>query len=55
MGSGIWVGLWMFAPPPQRCLHRVVVVELVKLCDPEGNAVGSLTTSRATHAGTVKG
>jgi hypothetical protein len=39
---------------PQRCLHLVVVVGLVRLCDPESNAGGSLTTSRATHAGKVK-
>jgi hypothetical protein len=30
-------------------------VGLVRLCDPESNADGSLTTSRATHAGKVKG
>jgi hypothetical protein len=40
--------------PPQRCLHLVVVVELVRLCDPESNAGGSLTTNSATHAGKVK-
>jgi hypothetical protein len=40
---------------PQRCLHLVVVVGLVRLCDPESNAGGSLTTNRATHAGKVKG
>jgi hypothetical protein len=37
------------------CLHLVVVVGLVRLCDPESNAGGSSTTSRATHAGKVKG
>jgi hypothetical protein len=41
--------------PPKRCLHLVVVVGLVRLFDPESNAGGSLTTSRATHAGKVKG
>jgi hypothetical protein len=41
--------------PPQRCLHLVVEMGLVRLCDPESNAGGSLTTSRATHAGKVKG
>jgi hypothetical protein len=40
---------------PQRCLQLVVVVGLVQLCDPESNAGGSLTTSRATHASKVKG
>jgi hypothetical protein len=40
---------------PQRFLHLVVVVGLVRLCDPESNAGGSLSTSRATHAGNVKG
>jgi hypothetical protein len=40
---------------PQRCLYLVVVVWLVRLYDPESNADGSLTTSRATHAGKVKG
>jgi hypothetical protein len=39
---------------PQRCLHLDVVVELVPLCDPESNAGGSLTTSRATHVGKVQ-
>jgi hypothetical protein len=39
---------------PAKYLHLVVVVELVRLCDPESNAGGSLTTSRATHAGKVK-
>jgi hypothetical protein len=33
-----------------RCLHLVVVVGLVRLCDPESNAGG-----RATHAGKGKG
>jgi hypothetical protein len=33
----------------------VVVVGLVRLCDPESNAGGSLTTRRAIHAGKVKG
>jgi hypothetical protein len=42
-------------PPPKGCHHLVVVVALVRLCDPESNAGGSLTTSRATHAGKVKG
>jgi hypothetical protein len=37
------------------CLQFIVVVGLVRLCDPESNASGSLTTSRATHAGMVKG
>jgi hypothetical protein len=41
--------------PPQRCLHLVLAVGLVRLCDPESKAGGSLTTSRATHAGKVKG
>jgi hypothetical protein len=41
--------------PPQKCLHPVVAVGLVQLCDPESNAGGSLTTSRATHADKVKG
>jgi hypothetical protein len=36
-------------------LHLVVVVGLVRLCDLESNAGGSLTTSRATHASKVKG
>jgi hypothetical protein len=36
---------------PQTCLHLVVVVGLLRL----GSAGGSLTTSRATHAGKVKG
>jgi hypothetical protein len=40
---------------PQRCLHLLVVVGLVRLCDPETNAGGSLTTSRAAYAGKVKG
>jgi hypothetical protein len=41
---------------PQRCLHLVVVVvERVRLCDPESNVGGSLTTRRVTHAGKVKG
>jgi hypothetical protein len=40
---------------PQRCLQLVVVVGLVRLCDPESNAGSSLNTSRATHAGKVKG
>jgi hypothetical protein len=40
---------------PQRCLHLVVVVGLVRLCDSESNVGGSLTTSRATHVGKVKG
>jgi hypothetical protein len=40
---------------PQTCLHLVVVVGLVRLYDPESNAGGSLTTSRATYAGKVKG
>jgi hypothetical protein len=44
---------WMLSP--QRCLRLVVAVGLVRLCDPESNAGGSLTTSRATHAGNVKG
>jgi hypothetical protein len=37
------------------CLHLVVVVELVQLCNPESNTGGSLTTSRATRTGKVKG
>jgi hypothetical protein len=41
--------------PPQSCLHLVVVVGLVRLCDPESNAGGSWTTSRATYAAKVKG
>jgi hypothetical protein len=40
---------------PQTCLHLVLLVGLVQLCDPESNASGSLTTSKATHAGKVKG
>jgi hypothetical protein len=40
---------------PQRCLHLVMVMGLVRLCDPKINAGGSLTTSRAIHAGKVKG
>jgi hypothetical protein len=40
---------------PQKCLHLVLVVRLVRLCDPESNAGGSLITSRATHVGKVKG
>jgi hypothetical protein len=40
---------------PQRCLHLVMVVGLVRLYDPESNAGGSLTTSRATQTGKVKG
>jgi hypothetical protein len=47
-----WMGL---ISAPQRCLFHVVVVGLVRLYDPESNAGGSLTTSRATHAGKVKG
>jgi hypothetical protein len=35
--------------------HLVVVVGLVRLYDPESNVGGSLTNSRATHAGKVKG
>jgi hypothetical protein len=42
-------------PPGQKCLHLVVVVGLVRLCDPESNVDGSLTNNRATHAGKVKG
>jgi hypothetical protein len=40
---------------PQRCPHLVAMVGLVRLCDSESNAGSSLTTSRATHAGKVKG
>jgi hypothetical protein len=46
---------YMLEWSPQMCLHLVVVVGLVQLCDPESNAGGSLTTSRATNAGKVKG
>jgi hypothetical protein len=42
-------------PPPQKSLHLFVVVGLVPLCDLENNAGSSLTTSRATHVGKVKG
>jgi hypothetical protein len=42
-------------PPPKGVSTFVVVVGLVQLCDPESNASGSLTTSRATHASKVKG
>jgi hypothetical protein len=35
--------------------HLVVVVGLVRLWDPQSSASGSLTTSRATHAGKVRG
>jgi hypothetical protein len=45
----------MYILSPQRCLHLVVVVGLVQLCDPESNGGSRLTTSRATHAGKVKG
>jgi hypothetical protein len=38
----------------QRCLYLVVVVRFVRLCDPESNAGGNLSTSRATHGGTAK-
>jgi hypothetical protein len=41
--------------PLLTMLHLVVVVGLVRLCDPESNAGGRLTTSSATHAGKVKG
>jgi hypothetical protein len=40
---------------PKRRIHLVMVEGLVRLCDPESNAGGSLTTSRATQAGKVKG
>jgi hypothetical protein len=47
----------MSTPPPPKgvCLHLVVVVGLVRPCDLESNAGGSLTTSKATHVGKVKG
>jgi hypothetical protein len=51
-----WIYRWgIHGYSPQRCLHLVVVVGLVRLCDPESNVGGSLTTGRATHAGEVKG
>jgi hypothetical protein len=45
--------IWSLSP--QRCLHLVVVMGLVRLCDPKSNARGSLTTSRATQAVRSKG
>jgi hypothetical protein len=52
--TGLNIILLSTSSIPQRCLHLVVVVGLVRLCDPESNAGGSLTTSRATHAGKVR-
>jgi hypothetical protein len=40
---------------PQKFLHLVVMEGLVRLCGPQSNAGGRSTTSRATHAGKVKG
>jgi len=40
---------------PQWCLHLNVVGEFVSFRDPESYAGGSVATSRATHAGQVKG
>jgi hypothetical protein len=45
---------YIYVKAPQSCLHLVLVLGLVRLCDLESNAGGSLSTSRATHAGKVK-